>query len=324
MDLYQNTETTEPRTDPRAAPPQQLTSETVSRDLARRLRERMADPRHVWGIPWGLPGLDDLTGGIHEEEMTIMMARPGCGKTAFLGQTALSVATYLTSEEGRERYPGKCVKLVLCEMSAQSFQQRLVCQKAGVSMRRVREGRLTREQLTRYDAAAEAVARLPIVYLDEPTSLQGTVKWLREDPKPAWYAVDYIGIHPLAPTGGKEMSQWARVSALSAGFRWACKTIAPGLILAQMNRDCEKREDTRPKLSDLRDSGSLEQDAWNVMGLWREDVFTRSADEDRNRAKPASLFMLKQRNGPTGTIELLWSPVHMSFKDITKIAGEDD
>jgi replicative DNA helicase len=302
-----------------------LNAETVSRDLAKRVRERMADPRKVWGIPWGLAGLDNLTGGIHEEEMTVMMARPGCGKTAFLGQTALGVAQYLITDDGRQRYPRKVVKLVLCEMSAQSFQQRLICQKAGVSMRRVREGRLTQTQLALYDEAAEDIAKLPIMYLDNPTSLESTAKWLREDPKPAWWAVDYIGIHPLGPSVGNE-SAWARVSKLSAGFRWLCKEVAPGLILAQMNRECEKREDTRPKLSDLRDSGSLEQDAWNVMGLWREDVFARVADEDRNRPKPASLFMLKQRNGPTGTVELLWTPNRMTFVDITKVVeeAEDD
>ena len=298
-----------------------LNAETVSRDLTRRVRERRADPRKVWGIPWGFPGLDDLTGGIHEEEMTVMMARPGVGKTNFMGQVAMNVADYLTTPDGRARFPKKVVKLVLCEMSAASFQQRLVCQKAGVSMRRVREGRLTDEQLARYDAAAEAVAKLPLHYLDEPTSLENTLKFLREDPKPAWFAIDYIGIHPLAPQMANE-SPWRRVSALSSGFRDFCKRVAPGLILAQMNRECEKREDTRPRLSDLRDSGNVEQDAWNVMGLWREDVFSRVADEDRNRPKPASLLVLKQRNGPIGTVELLWVPTRMTFHDITNVVEE--
>ena len=300
---------------------QHLNAETVSRDLAKRIRERRADPRKVWGIPWGFPGLDDLTGGIHPEEMTVLMARPGVGKTQFMGQVAMNVADYLTTADGKQRHPKQCVKLVLCEMSAESFQQRLVCQRAGVSMRRVREGRLTDEQLARYDAAAEAVARLPIYYLDEPSSLENTLKFLREDPKPAWFAVDYLGIHPAGPGRGNE-SQYARVSSLSSGFRDFCKRYAPGLILSQMNRDCEKREDTRPKLSDLRDSGSVEQDAWNVMGLWREDLFLRVADEDRNRPKPASLLVLKQRQGPTGTVELLWTPTKMSFVDITKVVED--
>ena len=98
--------------------------EVVSRELIKHARARAADPRSIWGIPWGFSGLDALTGGIHLEEMTVTMARPGVGKTQFMGQIGLNVAEYLLTPEGKRLYPDQVVKLVLCEMSARSFQQR--------------------------------------------------------------------------------------------------------------------------------------------------------------------------------------------------------
>jgi replicative DNA helicase len=301
---------------------ERLTVKEVSSELVRAARERAKDPRKVWGIPWGFPGLDSMTGGIQREEMTVLMARPGVGKSAFMGQTALQVAEWLQTAEGQRRHPDQVVKLVVCEMSAFSFQQRIVCYKARVSMRRAREGNLTPEQMDRYEEAAEAIAGLPIEYLDSPTSLEDTVRWLSTGKKTAWFALDYIGIHPVDPRM-ESASQWQKVTALSKGFREVCKSVAPGLILAQMNRECEKRDDTRPRMSDLRDSGSLEQDAWNILGLWREDVFALVSEEDRDRAKPASLIVLKQRNGPLGVVELQWVPRAGAFLDVSNLAEED-
>jgi replicative DNA helicase len=109
---------------------------------------------------------------------------------------------------------------------------------------------------------------------------------------------------------------------ISKGFREVCKYTAPGLILAQMNRDVEKREDTKPRMSDLRDSGSVEQDAWNILGLTREDVLTAIAPEDVDRAKPGSIYVLKQRNGPLGIVELTWYPKAGALFDVSNLEGD--
>ena len=299
---------------------EQLTVKQVSRDLVKQARERAADPRKIWGIPWGLPGLDILTGGIHSEEMTVMMARPGVGKTAMMGQVALNVAEWLKTPEGQRRNPNQVVKLVLCEMSAHSFQERIVCYKAKVGSRTMREGQLTRQQMAQFEQAAQEIAELPIEYLDTPSSLEDTTTWLSSGKKPAWFAVDYIGIHPLSQR--TEASQYVKVSSLARGFRETCKSLAPGLILAQMNRECEKREDPRPRLSDLRDSGNLEQDAWNVMGLHREDIFSAITEEDQTRAKTAQIYVLKHRRGPLGRVELHWMPTAGAFFDVSQLTGE--
>lgn len=301
------------------------TAATVTDALIRGMEQRAKDPRLVWGIPWGFNGLDRLTGGIHTEEMSILMARPGVGKSFFLGQVAIGVAKYLLSDDGRKRAPGAVVRLVLCEMSARQFQERLVCQAAGVHLRRVRAGRLTPAQQAAYREHARLIGDLPIEYLDAPLSLDDTTRWVTKGAPCAWWAVDYIGIHP-AGDARLEAEQTRKVAYLSEGFRALARGHAPGLVLAQMNRDIEKRkpEERRPQLSDLRDSGRLEQDASGVvMGLYRPDLYTRVADEDLARPKAAELCVLKQRNGPIGTIELLWFPTMPGYVDTSDLFEED-
>jgi replicative DNA helicase len=296
----------------------------VSHDLVTQARARAKDPKKIWGIPWGFSGVDALTGGIQREEMTVLFARTSVGKTQLLGQVSLNVADWLQTAEGKRQYPDHVVKLVLCEGSAMTFQQRIVCNKARVSSRKVREGSLSAAGLRAYEEAAEEIADLPIEYLDHPSSLEETIRWLSSGKKAAWFAVDYIGIHPV---GSVQTNQWAAVTALSKGFREFCKRVAPGLILAQMNRDFSKRQDPRPQLTDLRDAGSLEQDAWNVFGLHREDALYAVNTEDINRPKDATLFVLKQRNGPTGPVEMKWIPLAGAFVDVSDLANkleEDD
>jgi replicative DNA helicase len=297
---------------------EQLTVKQVSRDLIKTARERAADPRKVWGIPYGLRDLDALTGGIHEEEMTILMARPGVGKTALMGQVALSIAEWLRTPEGERRHPNQVVKIVECEMSAHSFQERIVCLKAHVGARKMREGMLTKEDLERFEIAAMEIAELPIEYLDAPSSLENTLDWLKLGNKTAWWACDYIGIHPLSPR--QDPGQYIRVSEISKGFREFCKHHAPGMVLSQMNRDCEKREDPRPKLSDLRDSGSLEQDGWNIFGLHRDDTLTTASDVNQDKIKPADLYVIKHRRGPLGRVRLNWVPNAGAFFDVEQVA----
>ena len=89
-----------------------------------------------------------------------------------------------------------------------------------------------------------------------------------------------------------------------------------------MNRDIEKREDPRPRLSDLRDSGTVEQDAWNIMGLHRDDTLSAISVEDQDRNKPASLYVIKQRNGPLGIVELSWVPRAGAFMDVSNLEGD--
>ena len=301
--------------------PQQRTSTArdVSIELVNRLKERRANPGAVWGIPWPFPGFNALTGGIHKEEMTIMMARPGVGKTSIACQIALSIAEWAKAEK-----IDKVVRVVSAEMSPASVQQRILCMKANVSSRKVREGRVTDEEADRYIAAAREMAMMPIEYL-EPTSIDETVTWLKAaNEKPTlWFVVDYLQKMPYR--SGASANAYQKTSEISAMLTETCLKVAPGLVLAQMNRDSEKRADRRPQLSDLRDSGTIEQDASNVWGIYREDVYNKLAQEFAGDPKDAELWLLKQRNGPNpAMVPAIWFPPLMTYVDSTKSHEEQD
>lgn len=299
---------------------ERTTAASVSSALVKQMEERVNNPAAIWGIPWGFAGLDALTGGIQPAEMSIVAARPKVGKSFFLAQVALNVARHLTSEEFQKKGLGeRVVKLVLCEMSANQFQNRMVCQLSEVSDRRVRSGRLTLEQQRRYREAAATVAALPIEYLDTPRSLEGTVDWIRTGRRCAWWGVDYISIHPTG-SGSLDADDYRKVTYLSAGFRELARNHAPGLVLSQMNRNIEKRkpEERRPMFSDLRGSGALEQDVSGICAaLYRPDMDTKVPEEEALRPKQCELIVLGQRNGPVGTVELLWCPSMPGFEDVS-------
>lgn len=301
---------------------EQHTAAAVSAQLKEDARARAQDQRLVWGIPWGFNGLDQLTGGIHQGQLSLIAARPGVGKSFFVGQVAVHVAEYLNTPDGRSRYPNQVVKLVLCEMDEGSFQQRLICQRAKVNMKRVKAGRMTPEQHARFDRAADEIAALPIRYLDSPVSLDGTRKWLEQGPKCAWWCVDYVGIHP-AGGGIDEGNPYRKVSFLSGGFRDIARYVAPGLLVCQLSRKAEAREDKRPQLADLRDSGNLEQDASGiVMAIYRPDIYLKTADVDRDMPKDAELLVLKARNSEIGTVNMFWSPTLPGFVDNSALSDD--
>ena len=301
-------------------PQRVFTAAEVSKELVSRLQERRANPGAVWGIPWPFAGFNQLTGGIHKEEMTVIMARPGVGKTALLCQIALFIA-----EWALENKIDKVVRIVSAEMSPASVQQRILSMKSRVPMRSIREGRVTDEQASAYVAAARDMARLPIQYL-EPTSIDETVAWLRPGPnspvKPTlWFGVDYLQKMPYRP--GSTANAYSRTSDLSAMFTEVCLKVAPGLVLAQMNREVEKRGDHTPQLSDLRDSGTIEQDASNVWGINRPDIYAKVAEEFLSDPKDAQFHLLKQRNGPSpAMVSAVWYPPLMTYVDTTIVRDE--
>ncbi len=299
-----------------------VTAREVSRELYKLERARASDPRTVWGLPYFSNGLNRLTGGAHKGEMSIIAARPGVGKSFFAAQNAVTMAEYLLTEEGQRRYPDHVVKLVLCEMSAANFQMRLACQRAKISQRRVMTGRIDSQQQARFEGALKDLAELPIEYKDDPSGFEDTRKWLEHGNPCAWFCVDHIGIHP-AGNPGLESQPTARVGYLSKGFRSFCRYGPPGLLLAQLNREVEKTEDKRPMLSHLRNSGSLEEDASGFVGfLYRPDMYTKVPDEDVLRPKDAELIVAKQRNGPIGTVEMLWAPTLPGFVDESELADD--
>ena len=293
---------------------------------------RMADPKEVWGIPWGFDGLNKLTGGIQREEMAVLEARPKVGKTTILEQVAEAVCGWRDTPDGleyMEQYAKDgVIRIVSVEMTAENLLQRITTKMAKVNPRRVREGTMTEAQFARYKAAAQLVQKLPIEIEDGPNfSIARTEKFLagqeHSDSRPTlWWALDYVQIHPT----GLRYSQGttADISAVTQALRDIAKSVAPGLVMSQMNRDADKREDRRPTVSDLKGSGTLEEAASLIMGIYREDVYRKLPDEERDAVQPAELIVLRQRNGPPGTVKLRWYPVKQWFEDVSNIADFDD
>jgi replicative DNA helicase len=308
----------------------------TSRDVGKSLYEmavaRRADPRMVWGIPWGFPGLDKLTGGIQREEMSLLMARPGVGKTTLMEQVALGVSKWRGTADGQEylekHAPGGVIRLVLCEMTAENFQQRLTCKLAKVSMRKVREGTLNDAQFERWVEAAREVAKLPIEYLDNTTGLDSTSRFLaaqhyKNAPPTLWWGLDYLQIHPTGQRG--QAGDTSAINLISTTLRDIAKQIAPGLVLSQMTREADKREDKRPQMADLRGSGQLEADAAVIMGIYNERIYIKVPEEEKNKSCVAELLLIKQRNGPSQrTIEMLWHPTQQCFEDVSELLGDDE
>lgn len=298
----------------------------VAREVIRRMEERVSDPRAVWGIPWGLPGLDKLTGGIHSPELAILTARPSVGKTQMMVQMADSVFGYFLSEDGQREYPGGMVKLVLCESTAEVFYRRWACMRSGVSQRMVRDGSIGQspEKMSRFYQAMEEITSPQIEILDDAQTLEQVVSFLKSG-RTAWWALDYVQKCPLTPNRPNDGGV-AAITLISGALTEVAKLKAPGLALAHTPREVDKREDRRPRLGDIKGGSALEGDARVVMGLYREAVYERMPEDgSQQQAQNAELILLKNNDGDSGvSIPLLFYPRRGIFQDLSNVVLADD
>lgn len=291
----------------------------VTRTLIRRAEERRADPKKIWGLPWSFDGLNKLTGGIQPIEMTIVAARPGVGKTTILAQQAATLADYLATEEGYAAHPDEVIKLVLAESSAEVFQQRIAAAQAQVSRRRILDGSASQAAYDRYLAALSRLAELPIQYKDDARSLDEIVRFLEGGRKPVWWGLDYLQKVPSD-------NSYGAITNISSVLAAVAKRVAPGMVLSQLTREVEKREDRRPQMSDLRGSGQIEADARVILGLYRERVYQKVPPEEANQPHAAELGILKNNEGGGvgQTVELLFIPKRGVFEDISEIFVDEE
>jgi replicative DNA helicase len=269
----------------------------------------MRDQRAIWGrLPWWSKGLNALTGGIQEGELTYLIARPSVGKTTLMVQQTDAAAEALQEWEAKERFPGAVIKLVLCESSAETFEGRWACLRSGVSQRKVKEGTITQEQYERYVESLRDIARMPIQYLEHPSSLDEISAFLRTGKPTYWWSLDHIHRAPLSATRPNDGGVQA-LTLISRELANLAETVAPGMVLAHVSREVDKRDDKRPRMSDLKGASSLEGDARVVLGLYREDIYLKIPEEDRNKPRVAELILAKQNEGESNrTIDLIWRP----------------
>ena len=278
----------------------------------------------VSGIRTYFDDLDELTSGLQPGEMIIIAARPSMGKTAFALNLAQQIAIGGTPEtvaggRGGEKVP---VGFFSLEMSKGSIAQRLLSAQARISGHKMRSGRLTPDDYEALIAACGQLAEAPI-YIDDTPGLTVLMLRARARRMVALYGVRCIMIDYLqlmsAPQAARESRQ-VEVSAISRGIKALARELnIPVVCLSQLNRGPESREANRPRMSDLRESGSIEQDADVVMLLHREEYYhigdPNWAEENPDKVGVAEVIVAKQRNGPTDSVQLKWDSETMRFKN---------
>jgi replicative DNA helicase len=264
-----------------------------------------SEGRRASGVLTGFGDLDELTGGFQPGDFIIVAGRPSLGKTALL----LNVAENMAMR-------GDAVGIFSLEMSKHQLVERLLAARSGLELHRLRRMMLGKEHYSRLFAACGELQDAPI-YVDDlaaTTLLQIRARARRMVVKHAVKAifVDYI---QLITTGGRVESRQLEVSEISRGLKALARELnLPVVCASQLNRAPEQREGHRPRLSDLRESGSLEQDADLVALLHREDYY-HQGDDDYEPSGTAELIVAKQRNGPTDTVKLSWIERCTRFKD---------
>jgi replicative DNA helicase len=256
--------------------------------------------QRITGLATHYEDLDGITSGLQASDLVILAARPGMGKTAF----ALNIAENAAVEDG------KVVGVFSLEMSREALLLRLLCSQARVDSHKLRQGFLGREDCEKITAASATLGGSQLYIDDTPAlslhEMRAKARRLQQSQQHLdLIVVDYLQLMAAAPVGGgrRYENRTQEVSAISRGLKALAKELrVPVLALSQLSRAPESRGgDHRPQLSDLRESGSIEQDADVVMFIFREEVYNRDNPDLEGLAE---LIIAKQRNGPTGKIDL--------------------
>ena len=275
------------------------------------IEKLQANPGDVSGLATGFADLDRMTTGLQRGDLVIVAGRPSMGKTSW----ALNVVQTAAIEH---EVP---VAVFSLEMSKDQLVQRLMCAEGRVDAQTLRRGKLTADEYGRLGQAAGHLNVAPIWIDDSATStvleMRAKSRRLMAEADLGLIVVDYI---QLMSSSTRTDSRVQEVSEISRGLKAMARELeVPVIALSQLSRAPEQRTDHRPQLSDLRDSGSLEQDADLVMFLYRPEYYTGPTDKDGNSVEgKAELIVSKQRNGPTGTVDLYFHKSYTRFDSLSR------
>ncbi len=287
------------------------------RDVVREYYERIEflveHQDETLGVPTGLIDLDRLLGGMQPSDLIIVASRPGVGKTSL----ALSIASNAALKNDA------VVALFTLEMAGEQLVQRMISSRTGIDAQRLRLGRIEDTEWDQFTRASSVLSEAAIFIDDTPSPSPMEIR-TKARRLAAEYDLDLIVIDYLQLMQGGSQRSENRVQEISYISR-ALKGLArelnvPVLALSQLSRAVESRQDKRPVLSDLRESGSIEQDADVVMFIYRDEIY----DEDTARANIADIIVAKHRNGPTATIALRFDPHLTQFSNLDLQAVEAD
>ena len=273
------------------------------------------DPsKRISGLSTGFTRFDEKSGGLHEGELIILAARPSMGKTAL----ALNIAQHIATHPSLQ----KTVAIFSLEMSKESLLTRMICSRARVDQQKFRAGYLNSDERRRLQVALMDLVEAPL-FIDDSSNtnlmdIHAKLRRLQSEHGLGLVIIDYL---QLMSSRSRYENRNQEVSALSRGLKLLAKELrVPMLVLSQLSRAPETRPgDHRPQLSDLRESGSIEQDADLVGFIFREEVYKRDNKELEGLAE---LIIAKQRNGPTGVVNLMFLKEYTKFENRTADLGE--
>ncbi len=281
-------------------------------DVLDRLSEMSEHENHLPGLSTGLSAIDQKITGLNKSDLILLAARPGMGKTSLALNVALNVAK-----------GGKTVAVFSLEMSREQLAMRLLTSEALVENNRLRTGLLRETDWEKIAGAATVLNRLDVRIDDNPllSVADMNAKCRRLDGL-ALVVVDYLQLMTSAGGSGRGGENRQQVvSDMSRMLKIMAKELnVPVICLSQLSRANEKRDDKRPMLSDLRESGAIEQDADIVMFLYRDDYY----NEDSEKHNIAECIVAKNRHGETGKVELRWMPEYTQFSTLDKRYDDED
>jgi len=295
---------------------------------------------HLSGYTTGLTGLNEKMGGLHKSDLIILAGRPAMGKTSLATNIAFACAQRFAEDVARgvepEKSSGAPVAFFSLEMSSDQLATRILAEQSELSSEALRMGRIKDEEFTRLARASTALSALPLWIDDTPgltiAALRTRARRLKRQHGIGLIVVDYLQLLTGSRSGGSD-NRVQEISEITRGLKTLAKELAvPVLALSQLSRAVENREDKRPQLSDLRESGTIEQDSDIVMFVYREEYYHSLKQPDpedgekhakwREKAEKvfglAEVIVAKQRHGATGTVPLTF------IKQFTKFADRAD
>ena len=289
----------------------------------------MQNDQGIVGVPTGLKDLDEKLGGLHKSDLIILAGRPSMGKTALATNIAYNAAQNILKRQEKSS-----VAFFSLEMSSEQLSTRILSEQARIKSDDIRRGKVTEEEINRYIETSRNIYNLPL-YIDETpaitiATLSNRARRIKRLFGLSLIVVDYIQL--MRSSSNKNEGRVQEISEITQGLKALAKELSvPVLALSQLSRAVEQRDDKQPQLADLRESGSIEQDADVVMFVYREEYYLErkqpklgSIEHAEWQSKMndvnglADIILGKQRHGPTGTVKVEFEGIYTKFKDLTK------
>ncbi len=289
----------------------------------------MQSDQGIVGVPTGLSDLDEKLGGLHKSDLVILAGRPSMGKTALATNIAFHASQNMLTREEKSS-----VAFFSLEMSSEQLSTRILSEQARIKSDDIRRGKVTEEEINRYIETSRNIYNLPLFIDETPAitiaALSNRARRIKRLHGLGLIVVDYIQL--MRSSSNKNEGRVQEISEITQGLKALAKELSvPVLALSQLSRAVEQRDDKLPQLADLRESGSIEQDADVVMFVYREAYYLErkqpklgSIEHAEWQSKMndvnglADIILGKQRHGPTGTVKVEFEGIYTKFKDLSK------